>query len=39
MVHDQSLDVLALAELEEADEVRDDVSADPLSFHWALPLP
>lgn len=36
---DQTLDVLALAGLEEADEVRDEVGADPLSFHWALPVP
>jgi len=28
-VQDQSPDVLALAELEEADHVRDDVNADP----------
>ena len=36
---DQAWDVLALAEREEADEVTDQIDADPLNFKWVLPIP
>jgi hypothetical protein len=32
MGHDNGMDVLALAEVEEADEIRSDVGAESLSF-------
>ena len=34
----ETRDVLALAEREEADEIVDFVNADPLSFKWDSPL-
>ncbi len=34
----QALDVLALADVEEADEIVDTVIADPLQFKWDSPL-
>jgi hypothetical protein len=39
MAADQVYDVLALAEREEADEVAEAIWADPLGFHWGVPLP
>jgi len=33
----ETLDVLALADLEEADEVVDTVTSDPLQFKWGSP--
>jgi hypothetical protein len=38
MGHDKIRDILALAELEEADEVTGLNDADPLGFRWAVPL-
>ena len=34
----EALDVLALADVEEADEVVETVSADPLRFGWGSPV-
>lgn len=39
MAEDQLYDVLALADREEADEVTDQIGAEPLGFHWTGPLP
>jgi hypothetical protein len=38
MGYDEMQDVLALAELEEADKKDGAIVSDPLSFRWALPL-
>jgi hypothetical protein len=38
MGYDETQDVLALAELEEADRRVTATSADPLTFRWALPM-
>jgi hypothetical protein len=38
VAQDSTWDVLALAAQEEADEVRDGVDADPLSFKFNPPL-
>jgi hypothetical protein len=38
MAQDEARNILRLAELEEADQVKATVDADPLSFRWAVPL-
>jgi hypothetical protein len=38
MGQDEARDILALAELEEADQVDGLIDADPLSFKWGIPL-
>jgi len=37
MGQDEARDILALADVEEADEVRGTVIPDPLGFKWAMP--
>lgn len=37
MGYDETRDILALAELEEADQSARAIDADPLGFRWALP--
>lgn len=34
----ETLDVLALADLEEADEIAETFVADPLKFAWGSPV-
>lgn len=38
MAHDEVIDVLALAEIEEADAHKGVIDADPLAYRWALPI-
>jgi hypothetical protein len=39
MSQDDARDVLRLAEIEEAAQAEGTISADPLSFRWAVPQP
>ncbi len=38
MGYNETRDILALAELEEADAAIGLIDADPLGFRWAVPL-
>ena len=38
MGYDETKDILALAELEEADQAISAIDADPLAFRWAVPV-
>jgi hypothetical protein len=37
MGYDETTDILALAEVEEADQSGSAIDADPLGFKWGLP--
>ena len=37
MGYDETMDILALAEVEEADRSGSVIDADPLAFKWGVP--
>lgn len=37
MGYDETKDILALADAEEADQAISAIDADPLAFRWAVP--
>jgi hypothetical protein len=36
--YDKTKDILALADVEEADQAISAIDADPLAFRWAIPF-